>query len=59
VTERQRYILQIRTLSRAVAQSYFNSRLKLGFPQAPEALREEVIAKEKAAAEKAAKKGKK
>ncbi|MEJ2065367.1 MAG: glycine--tRNA ligase subunit alpha [Reinekea sp.] len=56
VTERQRYILQIRTLSRTVAQSYFNSRLRLGFPQAPEALRNEVIAKEKAAAEKAAKK---
>ncbi len=56
VTERQRYILQIRTLSRAAAQAYFNSRLRLGFPQAPEAIREEVIAKEKAAAEKAAKK---
>ena len=59
VTERQRYILQIRTLSRLVAKSYFDSRLRLEFPQAPAALRDEVIAKEKAAAEKAAKKGKK
>lgn len=45
VTERQRYILQIRTLSRAVAKSYYDSRLRLGFPQAPAALREEMIAK--------------
>lgn len=59
VTERQRYILQIRTLSRSVAQSYFQSRLSLGFPQAPAALRDEVTARENAAAEKAAKKRKK
>lgn len=52
VTERQRYILQIRTLSRLVAKSYYDSRLRLGFPQAPKALREEVIAKEQAAAAK-------
>ena len=32
VTERQRYILRIRSLSREVAQSYFESREKLGFP---------------------------
>ena len=32
VTERQRYILRLRTLSRAVAQAYFDSREKLGFP---------------------------
>jgi len=32
VTERQRYILRVRTLSRAVAQSYFASREALGFP---------------------------
>ena len=31
-TERQHYILRIRTLSRTVAQSYFESREKLGFP---------------------------
>jgi glycyl-tRNA synthetase alpha chain len=32
VTERQRYILRVRTLSRAVAQLYYESREALGFP---------------------------
>jgi glycyl-tRNA synthetase alpha chain len=32
VTERQRYILRVRALSRAVAQSYYASRDALGFP---------------------------
>ncbi|MCG8434165.1 MAG: glycine--tRNA ligase subunit alpha, partial [Gammaproteobacteria bacterium] len=32
VTERQRYILRIRTLSRDVAKTYFAAREKLGFP---------------------------
>ena len=32
VTERQRFILRVRTLSRAVAQAYYNSREALGFP---------------------------
>jgi len=32
VTERQRYILRVRTLARAVAQSYYDAREKLGFP---------------------------
>ena len=32
VTERQRYILRVRTLSRAVAQAYYASRETLGFP---------------------------
>jgi len=32
VTERQRFILRIRTLSRAVAQSYYDRRESLGFP---------------------------
>jgi glycyl-tRNA synthetase alpha chain len=32
VTERQRYILRVRTLARAVAQRYFASREALGFP---------------------------
>ena len=32
VTERQRYILRVRTLARAVAQSYYASREALGFP---------------------------
>ena len=32
VSERQRYILRVRTLARAVAQAYFADREKLGFP---------------------------
>jgi len=32
VTERQRYILRVRTLARAIAQSYFAAREALGFP---------------------------
>ncbi|GBU10059.1 glycine tRNA synthetase alpha subunit [Gammaproteobacteria bacterium] len=32
VTERQAYILRIRTMARSVAQSYYNSRERLGFP---------------------------
>jgi glycyl-tRNA synthetase alpha chain len=32
VTERQRYILRVRALSRAVAEAYFAQREKLGFP---------------------------
>ena len=32
VTERQRFILRVRTLSRAVAQVYYDSREALGFP---------------------------
>jgi len=42
VTERQRFILRVRTLSRAVAQAYFNKRQALGFPLAPKALRNEL-----------------
>jgi glycyl-tRNA synthetase alpha chain len=34
VTERQRYILRVRTLARAVAQAYYESREALGFPMA-------------------------
>lgn len=49
VTERQRFILRVRTLARAVAQTYFDSRLALGFPLAAPALRDEVIAKVEAA----------
>lgn len=44
VTERQRFILRVRTLARSVAQAYFDARLKLGFPLAPDALREEIMA---------------
>ncbi len=32
VTERQRYILRVRTLARAVAQAYYEARENLGFP---------------------------
>jgi len=32
VTERQRFILRVRALARAVAQAYFESREALGFP---------------------------
>ncbi len=32
VTERQRYILRVRSLSRAVAQAYYDAREALGFP---------------------------
>ncbi len=32
VTERQRYVLRVRTLSRAVAQAYYDTRQALGFP---------------------------
>ena len=44
VTERQRYILRVRTLARAVAQSYYGKRRSLGFPMATEALRAELLA---------------
>jgi glycyl-tRNA synthetase alpha chain len=56
VTERQRFILRVRTLARAVAKSYFDTRAKFGFPLAPEKLREETLAAiEKEAAKQAAK----
>ncbi|MGH1487703.1 MAG: glycine--tRNA ligase subunit alpha [Cellvibrionaceae bacterium] len=43
VTERQRFILRVRTLAREVAQAYFDARKKLGFPLAPEALRQQFL----------------
>ncbi len=43
VTERQRYILRVRTLARAVAQAYFDARKKLGFPMADEDIRKDVL----------------
>ena len=49
VTERQRFILRVRTLARAVAQSYFDMRKALGFPQASEDLRRELLAAEETA----------
>ncbi|MFL0803399.1 MAG: glycine--tRNA ligase subunit alpha [Agarilytica sp.] len=52
VTERQRYILRVRNLARSVAKAYFDSRLKLDFPLAPEALKEEVKSRIQSAEEK-------
>ncbi|MDM3870751.1 glycine--tRNA ligase subunit alpha [Porticoccus sp. W117] len=49
VTERQGYILRVRALSREAATSYFNKRMALGFPLAPKALADEVIAANKGA----------
>ncbi len=43
VTERQRFILRVRTLARLVAKAYYTSREKLGFPMAPDDLREECL----------------
>ena len=43
VTERQRYILRVRTLARSVAQAYFDSRARLGFPLAPDELRQNAL----------------
>jgi glycyl-tRNA synthetase alpha chain len=45
VTERAAYIGRIRNLARAVAQSYLDSRARLGFPLAPKAHADEVLAK--------------
>jgi glycyl-tRNA synthetase alpha chain len=53
VTERAAYIGRIRNLARSVAQSYLDSRARLGFPMAPRAWAEEVITR---LAEQAAKK---
>jgi len=47
VTERQRYILRVRTLARSVASAYFEVRKELGFPLAPEELAQQVISESK------------
>jgi len=44
VTERQRFILRVRELARAVADAYLASRRAAGFPLADAAIREEVLA---------------
>jgi glycyl-tRNA synthetase alpha chain len=44
VTERAAYIGRIRNLARAVAQSYLESRARLGFPMAPKAWAAELLA---------------
>ena len=43
VTERQRYILRVRTLAQGVAQGYFDSRLAAGFPLASPNIAKEVL----------------
>ncbi|MGO2131681.1 MAG: glycine--tRNA ligase subunit alpha [Halomonas sp.] len=43
VTERQRYILRVRTMARDVAHAYYESRKAAGFPLASEALRKELL----------------
>jgi glycyl-tRNA synthetase alpha chain len=48
VTERAAYIGRIRNLARSVAQSYFESRERLGFPMAPNAWVQDAL-KEKTA----------
>jgi glycyl-tRNA synthetase alpha chain len=56
VTERQRFILRVRTLARAVAEAYYQKRAELGFPLAEESLRLDALAKfEKDNAKKASK----
>ncbi len=49
VTERAAYIGRIRNLARTVAQSYLDSRARLGFPMAPRPWADEVLAKVKPA----------
>ncbi len=52
VTERAAYIGRIRNLARAVGKSYLDSRARLGFPMAPKAHADEVLAELAKAAEK-------
>jgi glycyl-tRNA synthetase alpha chain len=44
VTERQRYILRVRTLARSVAKCYYQSRELLGFPLASDEVRKQLSA---------------
>jgi glycyl-tRNA synthetase alpha chain len=44
VTERQRYILRVRTIARAAAKGYVAARAKLGFPLADADLAEAALA---------------
>ena len=56
VTERAAYIGRIRNLARAVGKSYLDSRARLGFPMAPKAHADEVLAELAKAAEQQQKK---
>lgn len=44
VTERQRFILRVRTLARGVASAYLDARKNLGFPLAPPELASQALA---------------
>ncbi len=44
VTERQRYILRVRTLARGVAKCYYQSREQLGFPLTSDEVRKQLSA---------------
>ena len=44
VTERAAYIGRIRNLARSVAQAYYESRERLGFPMAPREWVEQIVA---------------
>ncbi len=44
VTERQRYILRVRTLARSIAEAYYAAREALGFPMLPAAERTPAVA---------------
>ena len=59
VTERQRFILRVRELARAVAEAYLASRRAAGFPLAKPSIREEVLAQLAQQEEKQAKADKK
>ncbi|MBB1163090.1 glycine--tRNA ligase subunit alpha [Aquariibacter albus] len=59
VTERAAYIGRIRKLARSVAQSYLDSRARLGFPMAPRAWAEDVLAQLAAKQEKSQEKNEK
>jgi len=43
VTERQRYILRVRALARAVAKAYYDEREAIGFPLATKQIRDELL----------------
>lgn len=57
VTERQRYILRVRTMAKACAEAYFAARAELGFPLAEKADAEAALAVYRKSQEKAQKKG--
>ncbi|WP_136254747.1 MULTISPECIES: glycine--tRNA ligase subunit alpha [Halomonadaceae] len=46
VTERQRFILRVRTMARDVAHAYYESRKAAGFPMASDALKRELLAEQ-------------